>query len=109
MLGVDGDVEGVNSPVGNGEDVAGEARVRCSEHHSCVQALDTTISPANMVSRTAVLLKMAGRLARFSFTMCCCGMALGPGSGLREEDDDAVVGVPGDEAGEADGAAVNGL
>jgi len=61
------------------------------------------------MSSTAVLLKMAGRLARFSFTICCCGMSPGPGSELREEDDDAVVGVPGDEAGEADGAAVNGL
>jgi len=61
------------------------------------------------MSSTAVLLKMPGRPARFSFTICCCGTTLGPGSELREEDDDAVVVVPGDEAGEADGAAVKGL
>jgi len=36
-------------------------------------------------------------------------MSLGSGSELREEDDDTVVEVSGDEAGEADGAAVNGL
>jgi len=52
---------------------------------------------------------MPGRPARFSFTICCCGTTLGPGSELREEDDDAVVVVPGDEAGEADGAADKGL